>query len=756
MSKAQTISKGYPLWQKVFYFFPIQLFIVHLKKNQSLIIYWLLLFLAIFQKLGVKYGVPYLFLAPEYLGKLNFWSYFIVGLSFGGFVMAFNISSYIMNGFRFPFLATMLKPFLKYTVNNSLFPFMFLICYSIQVFRFLNHYEHFTTLEIIYRLLGFFVGYGVFIVLSLSYFMATNKDLEKLFGKELSKLVGSDTKGDEPAYLLFQRKSREWFNDKGHYKTWRVDSYIGSRFRLRYTRRFSHYDASMLTQVFRQNHINASIFQLAVIASIIVLGYFRETQIFIIPAGATVFLLLTMFLMITSALRSWLRGWTVVILFGLLLSIHFISKYDTFYYQNRAYGLNYNILAPYPENVGDDYKERVKNNLRETEKTMNTWLASNRNGGEKPKAIFIANSGGGSRAATWSFTALQHLDSLTGGELFDHTLMITGSSGGMIGSAYFRELKRRALVSDTINPYDPEYRYDMAKDLLNPVMFTMAVNDMLIRTKRFEYEGEKYWKDRGYIFENFLNENTRGLLDIKLKEYVEPVKKGLLPRMIFTPSVLNDSRRMLISSQPMAFFTSAEMDSVFRKENVEYLHLFEQNDPLNVRYLSILRMTASFPYITPTVNMPTKPGIEIFDSGLRDNYGIKATVKYIFSIRKWLEQNTSGIIILQIRDAVKFPEKEDLKQREGILNELFSPFGNLYGNWFKVQDYNNDELLEYTKSWYQGPVHIFNYQLDKTPEHQISLSWHLTSREKNMIFESVNTPDNQQVLQHIQELLTAP
>ena len=110
---------GFHFINQLVYFFPLQLLFVHLKKNQQLLLFWIILFLAIFKGLGLKYGIPYLFLAPEYLGKLSFSSYFIVGFALGGFVTAFNISSYIMNGFRFPFLATLSKPFLKYAINNS-------------------------------------------------------------------------------------------------------------------------------------------------------------------------------------------------------------------------------------------------------------------------------------------------------------------------------------------------------------------------------------------------------------------------------------------------------------------------------------------------------------------------------------------------------------------------------------------------------------------------------------------------------------
>jgi hypothetical protein len=87
-----------------------------------------------------------------------------------------------MNGFRFPFLATLSKPFLKYCLNNALIPFAFIVSYLIQANHFLSENETFTQNEIILRLAGFVGGYFIFIFFTMVYFMATNKDLENLFG----------------------------------------------------------------------------------------------------------------------------------------------------------------------------------------------------------------------------------------------------------------------------------------------------------------------------------------------------------------------------------------------------------------------------------------------------------------------------------------------------------------------------------------------------------------------------------------------
>lgn len=741
-------------WERLIYFFPLQLLFVHLKKNQQLLIFWIFLFLALFQLVGEKYGIPYLFLAPEYLGEVSIWSYAIFGFALGGFVMAFNIASYIMNGFRFPFLATLSKPFLKYCINNSTIPLIYMISFVLLSSDFLLQNEGFNKVDILFRQLGFLGGYFLFVVLSLTYFLMTNKDFEKLFGKEIGQVVSSDSKEGSPAKMLLQKKDAEWYQQQMFDKAWRVDTYIGSYFSLKLTRAYHHYDRSMLTQVFRQNHINASFFEIVVIASILVLGLFREKAIFIIPAGATCFLLLTMLLMAVSAIRSWVRGWTLLVLIGFFALLNFLSKYDTFYYVNHLYGLDNSKVVSYPPEEKDDPEifRMIESDLREHRELLENWKAKNYQKNQKPKAVFIALSGGGSRAALWSFLGLEHLDSLTDGKLMKQTVMMTGSSGGMIGASYYREVWRRAQLNDTIDPYSKTYRWDMGKDLLNPLLFNLAVNDIFVRTKRFEYDGELHWKDRGYIFEKTLNEYSRGYLDKRMGDYAAAERSAEIPFMIFSPSIVNDSRRMMISNLPLSFMSNKPVSSNDREENIEFMRLFEQNNADSIRFLSVLRMNATFPYIMPLVDMPTEPGIEVFDSGLRDNYGVKTTTKYIFHLRDWLRKNTSGIIILQLRNGTQVLKDQQIERR-GIAEDLGSPFGSLYGNFFQVQDFNNEELLEYTKEWYQGPVDVISFELQKTKKQKISLSWHLTSREKEMILISLFTNNNQKAAAKLKRLL---
>ncbi|HTB32262.1 MAG TPA: hypothetical protein VK808_09570, partial [Bacteroidia bacterium] len=168
-------------WRRAFYFFPVQLQLMIIKKNFYYIVIWLIFFGFITHSIGVKYGVPYLFLYPEYLNQVNFLSYLLLGFSCGGLIMAYNISSYVINSFRFPFLATLERPFLVYFLNNLPIPIAFIITYIISVFHFRIN-DNVPTSTIALHLTGFLLGVVNFMLITIFYFYLFDKNVFRVFG----------------------------------------------------------------------------------------------------------------------------------------------------------------------------------------------------------------------------------------------------------------------------------------------------------------------------------------------------------------------------------------------------------------------------------------------------------------------------------------------------------------------------------------------------------------------------------------------
>jgi hypothetical protein len=99
------------------------------------------------------------------------------------------------------------------------------------------------------------------------------------------------------------------------------------RLRIMLARSSAHYDKELLRDVLWQNHVNGAIFEVVLVLSFIALGAFSDIRFFAIPAGASVFLFLTMVLMVISALFSWLQGWTGTVIILFVIGLNLLSQY---------------------------------------------------------------------------------------------------------------------------------------------------------------------------------------------------------------------------------------------------------------------------------------------------------------------------------------------------------------------------------------------------------------------------------------------
>ena len=353
---------------------------------------------------------------------------------------------------------------------------------------------------------------------------------------------------------------------------------------------------------------------------------------------------------------------------------------------NHAYGLDYeqepSTYAPGAqyENPDSIYQADFQHMLGVLDNWRKKHSAETIRTGKKPKLVIINASGGGSRSALWSASSLLVADSALNGELMDHCLLITGSSGGMIGAAYLRELKYRNQLGIDPEPTRSE-AYNMGRDLLNPVIFSIATNDFFIRYQKFKEGDNVYTKDRAYSFEKQLHSNTDHILNKTLGFYSEPEANAEIPMMVMTPTIVNDGRRLVISSQPMSYLTTNVTPSGEvvepSSEDVEFARLI--NDPMSLKFSTALRMNATFPYVLPTVTLPTEPEIDVMDAGLRDNYGMKTTMQFLYTFRNWINTNTSGVVVVQLRDIQK-----DFQAKSGeptLVKKFTAPLGSMYGNF---------------------------------------------------------------------------
>ncbi|MFT5779389.1 MAG: hypothetical protein ACI837_002347, partial [Crocinitomicaceae bacterium] len=233
--------------------------------------------------------------------------------------------------------------------------------------------------------------------------------------------------------------------------------------------------------------------------------------------------------------------------------------------------------------------------------------------------------------------------------------------------------------------------------------------------------------------------------------YTKFEKDATVPTLIFTPTIINDGRRLFISSQRLNFLTAhhgGPSRMISSNENIEFHSLFDKQNADDIRFSSVMRSSATFPFVMPMVNLPTTPQIQLMDAGIRDNLGGKTCVEFLHVMSGWIKENTSGVIILQIRDTKKMLADQSFKNPT-FLDRLTLPLGNVYKNLLRVQDFDHEELMKVSAQSMDFPIDLVSFNLREHWEDRISLSWHLTKQEKDKIQKAFTSDENKNAFKQL-------
>ncbi len=748
------------MWDKIWYSFPIQLFLLHLRKNLGLILIWVILLGIILEVFGVMLGIPFLFLDPEYLHEVSWISFFLLGISFAVLTMGFHMSTYIMDGRQFTFLAIIPKPFIHYCINNSIIPLIFYLIYCVKFIEFQLENDLESKWEVLTLFLGFAAGGVLSYSVIFGYFAFTNKDFFILFADTLDKKLRKVRLTRANVISQYKELKAQKF---------KVLYYLNLKLKPEQVRPdISRFEGTQLLKVFDQNHLNLFLIQVFLILFVLFLGFFKEEPILQLPAAMSATLLLAILVMLVGAVSFWLRKWATVAVFAFILIVNYFSNFSFLNRPHEAYGLDYSIppatynLATLDSLLHPDTVQVDRENILQI---LTNWKAKFPDE-TKPKLVMIAASGGGQRASLWTLKVLQSIHAIEEGDVIRHAELFTGASGGVLGEAFFREIYLRSLSDSSVNPMDEKYLDEISADNLNPIIFSLLVNDLLIRNQHFHYDGRSYLKDRGFAFENQLNENTEGVMDKPISAYKEPEASGSIPLLPITALITNDGRKLVISPHSMSFLgTSAlgKMGLDEKKQTIDFLRFYKAHDSENLRFLSALRMSATFPFITPNVELPSMPVMETMDTGLSDNFGIQDALRFMYVFQIWINENTSGVVLITIRDSEKSKEiAPSFPPR--ILEKVFTPLKNIYANWDNIQTIQNEVLFNYMAESMPFPLEKIEFeydpakvQVEELTESQqtmqrASLNWRLTAREKKSILASIYTLKNQHSLNRLKEI----
>lgn len=731
-----------------FYSFPVQLLFLHFRKYQVLLLFWFILFSTINGTFMKTFGADSLYLAPEYLGNVNAISSAIVGISVGMFIMSWNIATFVLFSKHFRFLAATTNPFLKYCINNAVIPLLFLFFYFFKAYEFDHFKELIPAAEIFFLVGGFLSGLIFILAASFIYFFRADRSILR----RMMPLISNPS-----SYITHLSPIKEVHHGGPLIN---VEWYFESPLRLRHTRDVSHYTQAYVDSIFKRHHFAAIISVFIAFLFLIGIGFFLEQPFFQIPAAASITIFFSILIGVAGAFSYFLQSWSIPYLVGLILLLNVFYKLDWIDPRNKAYGLNYTNKKERPAYTRETLLEMSSAaNVEADKKNMIAILENwkKKQDSDKPVLVLINTSGGGHRSATFTMSVLQHLDSITNGTIMKKAFLVSGASGGMIGATYFRELYLRQQQGKNVRVRDKKYVDDITGDLLNPLFSSFVARDLIAPAQKFKAGNHEYVKDRGYAFEEKLNQNTRGFLDKQLKDYATDEKAANIPLMFFNSVVTRDSRKMIISTQPVRFMMQGWQDTTrmpgMDPDAIDFASFFAKQDPYELRMLTALRMNATFPVVLPNVWLPSDPVIDVMDAGLRDNYGQETSIRFMEAFDEWIKANTSAVLILQIRDrgagAWEYPYLSD-----DISDHATKPFLLLQHNWFKMMEFFQNDMLSYYADHEGRNVHKITFQYaGGNEEKKAALNFHLTKREAKDIMASVFSPYNTESSQKLLALL---
>ncbi|MEP7277544.1 MAG: patatin-like phospholipase family protein [Bacteroidota bacterium] len=724
--------------QAIFYSFPVQLLLLHFKKFQVLLVFWFILFTAVGGGFMKAYGVNSLYLAPEYLTQVNALSAAIVGLSAGIFIMSWNITTFILFCRHFKFLATTTNPFLKYCINNSIVPLLFLLFYFGEVIYFNKYRELSSNWQVFLLIAGFMLGFILILVISFLYFFRADRSITQRMVTVINKPSEFKT-SFQPQIALTSGGSR----------LIKVSSYLNTPFTVRPVRDVTHYSSIFIETVFSRHNFAAMLSIFIAFIFLITVGFLLDYHIFQLPAAASITLFFAILVAVAGAFSYFLQSWSVPFFVLLVVVLNILYVYEVIDPTNKAYGLNYSKNIERADYSREGLKalctpQHIEHDKQQMIEVLENWKKKQKE--DKPYLFIINVSGGGTRSATFTMSVLQRLDSLCGGRLMDKTFLITGASGGMLGAAYYRELARERSQGKNLYLYSHKYVDDISKDLLNPTFSSFVARDLAAPAQKFKIGDYYYIKDRGYAFEEKLRENTRNLLDRQLKDIAADEHSAKTPLMLFNAVITRDGRKLVISTQSVSFLMTPQYDSTRTAapdpDEVDFAALFARQNPMNMRLLTALRMNATFPYVLPNVWLPSVPVIDVMDAGLRDNYGPETALRFTDVFKDWLKQHTAGVVMLQIRDR-KAGGWDDPFESADISELVTKPMLLLQYNWYKMQEYNQDNVFALMGQVMDNKLYRIAFQYEaRTADAKAALNFHLTQREKINIMEALDNDNN--------------
>ena len=371
--------------------------------------------------------------------------------------------------------------------------------------------------------------------------------------------------------------------------------------------------------------------------------------------------------------------------------------------------------------------------------------------------IAVAAAGGGIQAAAWTSQVLCGLRQEIGPDFEKSVLVISGSSGGSVGTMFYL----RCLES-------PKGSSDAARAARNSSLEATAwglahpdLRNAVLPIKWISWPGD----DRGWALERALSKNAN---------FSQPNRLLAGEDSSGWPVLLFNSTEVR-TGDPMVFTNSDFPEKAELQYGIHRLHSFHQlYDGRDVQLQTAVRMSAAFPYVSPAARADRPWNAEhLVDGGYFGNSGV-------FSLAEWLKEATvitkdqrgrpepphapKKILVIRISS---FPDIQTIGPADRPKRwtyQLIAPIltvlhGRSEGQLVRDATEGADLLEILSRRGYEAEAITADYQAASgraiTCSPDPPLTWHLTEVEKNCIDENWNQRKASLVSQ-VKEFLASP
>lgn len=446
-----------------------------------------------------------------------------------------------------------------------------------------------------------------------------------------------------------------------------------------------------------------------------------------INAGVAIMILLGLLVLVYGALRFFVPHALPLILIATVIFVSVFNQVPRKHQFEELTGVETVDLETH-----DEVRER---DLVGDEEALTAWRDGLRETcqEQKPKLVVMMTSGGGVRASVWTAAVLRELDKGNCG-YFKHMRVIAGASGGMVGAGYW--VTRRAFPESQQSAED-DLR-GVTADALDNVARYMVLRDVPAFFLPFRIP------DRGFALEKAWKKNAPSMA--ATFQQLRPYERiGAVPSLIYAPASLDDGRRVLVSNLELDYMTrhAIARDPPTRSA----FQFFEVFDDRDLTVATGARMSASFPYVSSAAELPTKQLRRLGDAGYFDNFGGFVLTSWLAENRDWLLANTSGVLIVQVRDSPVGADNRDIasvpRDKEGkkkypylarAFSELAAPIQGVASTRTKAMHFRTDFELATVASLFGGTfIKTVEIELQKGIA---PLSWNLTKKAAEGIIKA--------------------